>query len=132
MEESKLESTPASFKQEIKLSELCEVQQEESQIQSDSEVKKSLRQTDTELIKRRSPFLRFLDLLGSPGRLIYEMLKPGSVKSSVFSLVTICLGASTITIPYVFYELGFVFGTFSILFGGGICMFASQLITHCS
>ena len=45
MEESKLESTPASSKQEIKLSELCEVQQEESQIQSDSEVKKSLRQT---------------------------------------------------------------------------------------
>jgi amino acid permease len=46
--------------------------------------------------------------------------------------VTICLGASTITIPYVYYELGFVFGSFSILFGGAICMFTSQLITHCS
>ena len=61
-----------------------------------------------------------------------DKIKPGSVTQSVFSLVTICLGASTITIPYVYYELGLAFGTMAILFGGAICMFTSWMITYCS
>jgi len=47
-------------------------------------------------------------------------------------LVTICLGAGTITIPYVYFELGFVLGTLAILLGGAICMFTSYMITYCS
>ena len=42
------------------------------------------------------------------------------------------MGAGTITIPYVFYELGFVLGALAIVFGGGISLFAGQMLTHCS
>jgi amino acid permease len=42
------------------------------------------------------------------------------------------LGAGTITIPYVFYELGFVLGSLAIIFGGSISLFAGWMLTHCS
>lgn len=80
----------------------------------------------------RSPTQKFLYYAGSPGRFIAKQVRPGSVKSSIFSLVIICLGAGTITIPYVFYELGFLFGSFAILFGGAISLFAGWLLAYCS
>ena len=52
------------------------------------------------------------------------------MKSSVFSLVIICLGAGTITIPYTFYELGFALGSVAIIFGGVISVFAGWLLAH--
>jgi len=71
-----------------------------------------------------SPSQKFLYYAGSPGRFIAKKIRPGTVQSSIFSLIIICLGAGTITIPYVFYELGFVLGSFAIIFGGGISLFA--------
>ena len=32
-----------------------------------------------------------------------KQIRPGGVKSSVFSLIILCLGAGTLSIPYVFY-----------------------------
>ena len=63
MKESKLESTPTSSKQEIELCELGVVQQEESQMQTDFEIKFPSSQADNEQTERRSPFLRFAYLV---------------------------------------------------------------------
>jgi amino acid permease len=45
-------------------------------------------------------------------------------------LVIICLGAGTITLPYTYYELGFIAGTLAIFFGGAISMFAGWMLAH--
>jgi amino acid permease len=79
-----------------------------------------------------SPSQKLIYYAGSPGRFIAKKIRPGTVSSSIFSLVIICLGAGTITIPYVFYELGFVLGSLAIIFGGSISLFAGWMLTHCS
>ena len=45
-------------------------------------------------------------VLLSPVRLIGRQVRPGSVNSSVFSLVIICLGAGTTLTPSIFYYNG--------------------------
>jgi amino acid permease len=77
-----------------------------------------------------SPGQRFIHYAGSPGRYIKREIRPGSVKSSVFSLVIICLGAGTITIPYTFYALGFILGSVAVIFGGLISVFAGWMLAH--
>jgi hypothetical protein len=77
-----------------------------------------------------SPGKKLLYYAGSPGRYIKLQIRPGSVKSSIFSLVIICLGAGTLTIPYTFYELGFVGGLIAITFGGVISVFAGWMLAH--
>jgi len=69
---------------------------------------------------------------GSPGRFVKKQVAPGSVKTSIFSLVIICLGAGTITIPYVYYELGYVCGSLAILLGGGMSFYSGWLIAYCA
>lgn len=75
---------------------------------------------------------RFLRAAGSPGRMIKNTIAPGSVKASIFSLVIICLGAGTLSIPYVYYACGFFVGTFAILFGGAMSMYTGYLIAYCA
>lgn len=77
-----------------------------------------------------SPGKKLLYYAGSPGRYVKAQIRPGSVKSSVFSLVIICLGAGTITIPYTFYELGFLLGSVAIIFGGLISVFAGWMLAY--
>jgi hypothetical protein len=80
-----------------------------------------------------SPGKKLLYYAGSPGRFVKKQIRPGSVKSSIFSLVIICLGAGTLTIPYTFYELGFLLGVLAISFGGLISCFAGwMLATACA
>jgi len=50
----------------------------------------------------------------------------------VFSLIIICLGAGTITIPSVYYENGLVLGTIFIFFGGGLSLYTGYLISYCA
>ena len=57
---------------------------------------------------------------------------PGSVNQSVFSLIIICLGAGTITIPYVFYANGLILGTIFIFFGGALSLYTGYLISFCA
>ena len=79
-----------------------------------------------------SPGKRVLRVVTSPGRFIKTTLKEGSVNSSVFSLVIVCLGAGTLTIPNVMYENGFIFGAILILFGGFLSAFSGYLIAYCA
>jgi amino acid permease len=53
------------------------------------------------------------------------------VKSSIFSLIILCLGAGTLSIPYVFYANGIVFGTFLLLMGGLLSIYTGWLVVIC-
>ena len=57
-----------------------------------------------------------------------NIVEPGNINSSVFSLIIICMGAGTITIPYIFYENGVFFGGILLLFGGSLSIFSGFLI----
>ena len=60
-----------------------------------------------------------------------KQIRPGGVKSSVFSLIILCLGAGTLSIPYVFYTNGIVFGTFLLLLGGALSIYTGWLVVIC-
>lgn len=77
-----------------------------------------------------SPGKRILYYAGSPGRFVKRQVAPGSVNSSIFSLVIICLGAGSVTIPYIYYELGFAVGSAGILLGGGMSCYCGYLLAH--
>ena len=79
----------------------------------------------------QSPGKRILRVAGSPGRFVKAQLREGSVNSSVFSLVIICLGAGTLTIPNIFYLNGFVLGSACIIFGAAMSAFTGYLIAYC-
>ena len=77
-----------------------------------------------------SPGKRILRVVGSPGRFVKTQMREGSTNASVFSLVTVCLGAGTLTIPYAFYQNGYVVGCLCILLGGGLSIFTGYLIAY--
>jgi len=77
-----------------------------------------------------SPGKKVLRVVSSPGRFIKTTMKEGSVNSSVFSLVIVCLGAGTLTIPNVMYDNGFIFGSVLIIFGGLLSAFTGYLIAY--
>lgn len=54
------------------------------------------------------------------------------MKSSILSLVIICLGAGTLSIPFVFYKNGIVVGTLLLAFAGFISYYTGYLIAICS
>ena len=59
-----------------------------------------------------------------------EVEKPreGTIKSSIFSIVILCLGSGTLTFPYIFYANGLYIGLGLILFGASISLFSGWLI----
>jgi amino acid permease len=69
--------------------------------------------------------------MGSPGRYVKKQIRPGGIKSSIFSLIIICLGSGTLTIPYVFYANGLVFGSILIIFGATISLYTGWLVVVC-
>ena len=75
-----------------------------------------------------SPGKKILRVVGSPGRFVKTQMREGSTSASIFSLVTICLGAGTLTIPYAFYQNGFIVGCFCILLGGVMSAFTGYLV----
>jgi len=81
---------------------------------------------------KASPGKKILRVVSSPGRFIKTTLREGSTNSSVFSLVIVCLGAGTLTIPNVMYENGYYLGALLIVFGGLISAFAGYLIAYCA
>ena len=78
-----------------------------------------------------SPGKRILRVAGSPGRFVKAQLREGSINASVFSLVIICLGAGTLTIPQIYYLNGFVLGSILICFGASMSAFTGYLIAYC-
>ena len=79
-----------------------------------------------------SPGKRILHVAGSPGRFIKVQMREGSMNTSVFSLVTCCLGSGTLTIPYAFFQNGFAVGTGCIVFGGLLSMFTGYQMCYAS
>ena len=63
-----------------------------------------------------------------------EVEKPreGTIKSSIFSIVILCLGSGTLTFPYIFYANGLYIGLGLILFGASISVFSGWLIVQCA
>ena len=58
--------------------------------------------------------------------------REGTIKSSIFSIVILCLGSGTLTFPYIFYANGVYLGLGLILFGASISVFAGWLIVQCA
>lgn len=69
-----------------------------------------------------------LNIVTSPARYMKKQIRPGGIKSSIFSLIILCLGAGTLTIPYVFYANGIIFGTILLCFGAGISLYTGWLV----
>lgn len=78
-----------------------------------------------------SPSQRLLYVATSPVRYMKKQIRPGGIKSSIFSLIILCLGAGTLSIPYVFYQNGIVFGTLLLLLGGVLSMYTGWLVVKC-
>ena len=72
-----------------------------------------------------------LYVASSPVRYMKKQIRPGGIKSSIFSLIILCLGAGTLSIPYVFYENGIVFGSFLLLLGGVLSIYTGWLVVIC-
>jgi amino acid permease len=53
------------------------------------------------------------------------------MKASIFSLIILCLGAGTLTIPYVFYSNGIFFGLVLLAFGAVASIYTGWLIVLC-
>jgi amino acid permease len=60
-----------------------------------------------------------------------QQIRPGGIKSSIFSLIILCLGAGTLSIPYVFYTNGLVFGTVLLFLGGILSIYTGWLVVLC-
>lgn len=63
---------------------------------------------------------------------ISGVFKPGSVPSSIFNLIVICLGSGTITVPFVFYATGPILGSILIIVMGILSYYTGVLIAYCA
>ena len=61
-----------------------------------------------------------------------EKPREGTIKSSIFSIVILCLGSGTLTFPFIFYANGIYLGFGLILFGASISVFSGWLIVQCA
>ena len=59
-------------------------------------------------------------------------IREGTIPSSVFSLVILCLGSGTLTFPYIFYANGMILGVLLIIFGAAISIYTGWLIVQCA
>jgi len=57
-----------------------------------------------------------------------DLLRPGGINQSVLSLITLCLGAGTLSIPYIFYKNGVVLGTLLLAFGASFSLYTGWLM----
>ncbi len=73
-----------------------------------------------------------MNQIASPVHYTKHKLRPGGVKTSIFSLIILCLGAGTLTIPYVFYANGIVVGTLLVLLGAAVSYYTGWLIIICA
>jgi amino acid permease len=59
-------------------------------------------------------------------------IQPGSLSGSIFSLTAACMGAGTLTMPYIVSKTGIVLGPILILTGALLSYYAGMLIIKCS
>lgn len=53
------------------------------------------------------------------------------MKSSIFAMIIMCLGAGTLSIPFVIYKNGLVIGSFLLIFGALLSIYTGWLIVLC-
>ena len=58
--------------------------------------------------------------------------REGTIPSSIFSLVILCLGSGTLTFPYIFYANGLYLGFGLIIFGAAVSVYTGWLIIKCA
>jgi len=63
---------------------------------------------------------------------IFSFLKPGTITSSVLSMLATCIGIGIITLPYLSATNGVVFSTILIIFGGLVSYFCAMLMVECA
>lgn len=68
----------------------------------------------------------------SPVRYFNRKFKAGSLKGSIFTLITAILGLGTITLPGLSQRNGIVGGILLLLFGAIISWFAGMLLISCA
>ena len=59
-------------------------------------------------------------------------IRPGSIQGSILSLIAACMGAGTLTMPYIVSKTGLVLGPVLILMGAMMSCYAGLLIIRCS
>jgi len=59
-------------------------------------------------------------------------IEPGSMSGSIFSLAAACMGAGTLTMPYIVSKTGIYLGPALIWIGALLSYYASLLIIKCS
>lgn len=59
-------------------------------------------------------------------------IEPGSLSGSIFSLIAACMGAGTLTMPYIVSKTGIVLGPLLIIIGAFLSYYAGMLIIKCS
>lgn len=59
-------------------------------------------------------------------------IQPGSLSGSIFSLIAACMGAGTLTMPYIISKTGIYLGPVLILLGALLSYYAGMLIIQCS
>ena len=72
------------------------------------------------------------DDYSSAGSCLSKIFEPGSVPSSIFNLIIICLGSGTISIPFVFYATGPYLGSALIIIMGIFSYYTGVLIAYCA
>ena len=61
-----------------------------------------------------------------------DSAREGTIPSSIFSLVILCLGSGTLTFPYIFYANGLYLGFGLIIFGAAVSVYTGWLIIKCA
>ena len=61
-----------------------------------------------------------------------DSTREGTIPSSIFSLVILCLGSGTLTFPYIFYANGLYLGFGLIIFGAAVSVYTGWLIIKCA
>ena len=59
-------------------------------------------------------------------------IEPGSLSGSIFRLIAACMGAGTLTMPYIVSKTGIVLGPLLIIIGAFLSYYAGMLIIKCS
>eukprot|EP00743_Colponemidia_sp_Colp-15_P010303 GILK01011330.1.p1 GENE.GILK01011330.1~~GILK01011330.1.p1 ORF type:complete len:542 (-),score=85.12 GILK01011330.1:234-1802(-) len=66
------------------------------------------------------------------GDTIDKKFQPGSMKGSIFTLVSATIGAGILSLPYTLARSGLVLGILLLVFGGFVAFFSAYLLVKCS
>ena len=59
-------------------------------------------------------------------------MRTGSVNASIFALIICCFGSGILTIPYAFFQNGYIVGIACIVLGALLSLFTGYLMAYAS